>query len=430
MKRPLFLLLLLLSASLTLLRCGSYNPSTATGTVGSSKDRAFFSESVSSGTVAAGVYTVDAQRDRQLAVAPIGAGRAPGMMVLTPNRNETLVFSAPETQLTVIANSNRSAVGQITLPGFTESFVVSPDSNTAYVAVPTAPVVGQSPGVVKVIGLSNVAFTAEVDVPAVRFLAIGNTGNRVLAFSDNSDAVSVITPSNIGTQNNPVAVVQGFHRPVAAFFSSDDTTAFVLSCGAECGGSGDKLQPNVQILDLTTNALGGFVNISAATVAVMNGTTMYVAGTPFAGGVPSQSCAPDQKTAATACGLLSIVDLTTMTVTNTQNIVITDGFHNRMALTADGQLFIGARTCTEVNAANPGDEVRGCLSIYNTQSGAVTIPPANGEVTGIQPITQRTVVYVVQNGSLGIYDTRTDKLQTTQITTLVGQFVDVKAVDF
>jgi hypothetical protein len=431
LKRTLFPLLLLLAATFTLLRCGAYNANTAAGTGGNLKDRAFFSENVSSGTVAAGVYVVDAQHDLRPSVAPISAGLAPGMMVLTPNRTQTLVFSPTENQLTVITNSNQSLAGQITLPGFTESFVVSPDSSTAYAAVPTASVVGQPPGAVKVIGLGNVAFTAEVDIPAVRFLAIGNTGNRILAFSDNSDAVSVITPSNLVT-GNAVATVGGFDRPVAAFFSPDDTTAFVVNCGPECGGA----QASVQTLDLTTNAAGTAVNVPAASVAMLNGTTMYLAGTPFAsvGGrpVPSLLCSPGQNTTkAEFCGQLSIFDLTSMSLVDpATTIVITDGYHNHLALGANGQLFIGARTCTEITAVNTGDEVRGCLSIYNTQTGAVLIPPANGDVTGIQPIANRTVVYVVQGGSLGIYDTRTDKLQTLQITSLIGQFVDVKTVDF
>ena len=73
--------------------------------------------------------------------------------------------------------------------------------------------------------------------------------------------------------------------------------------------------------------------------------------------------------------------------------------------------------------------MRGCLSIYNTQTGAVVIPPANGDATGIQPVANRTVVYVVQGGELAIYDTATDKLQPTQID-IAGQAIDVKTIDF
>ena len=90
--------------------------------------------------------------------------------------------------------------------------------------------------------------------------------------------------------------------------------------------------------------------------------------------------------------------------------------------------------------------MRGCLSIYNSSSaavgsaapGGVVIPPANGDATGIQPISQRTVVYVVQGGSLSVYDATIDALEYNpndpnnpgQIFGLIGDFVDVKTVDF
>ncbi|MBI3645621.1 MAG: hypothetical protein HY233_06625 [Acidobacteriales bacterium] len=389
------------------------------------------SQDVSAGNITAGVQILDAERDARAFVAPISAGATPGIMVVTPNRVQTLVFSAADNALTFISNAGESAVARLTLPGFTESFVISPDSLRAYVAVPTAPVVGQSPGVVEVINLNTGAITAGVNVPAVRYVSIGHSGNRVLAFSDNSDSVAVITPSNIGTGNPVVTFVGGFYRPVAAFFTSDDNTAFVVNCGHECGGTPvNDVEASVQTLDLTTNTPGTPVPVKAGSVALVNGATMYLAGTPVA---PSLCTG----TKATACGLLTAFDLTTMTVTNSTDIVITDGYHNRIALGANGQLFVGARTCTEIVAINKGDEVRGCLSIYNTLTsavgnvppGGVVIPPANGDVTGIQPIAKRNVVYLVQGGELQIYDTSTDKLQAKQID-ISGQAVDVKTVDF
>jgi hypothetical protein len=314
------------------------------------------------------------------------------------------------------------------LPGFTESFVVSPDSLTAYIAVPTAPVVAQSPGAIEVLNMNTGAITAELDVPAVRFLALGHSGNRLLAFSDNSDSVAVIS---FGMGNPTVTFVGGFDRPVTAFFSGDDNTAFVVNCGAECGGS----EASVQKFDLTNTTCPPFgvcapVAVPVATVAVLNGTTMYLAGTP----VPDPDPLPctGQITTAASCGLLTVFDLTSMTVVNAAPIIITDGYHNRMALGANGQLFVGAKTCSEIIPPippPPDAEVRGCLSIYNTLTGAVVIPPANGDVTGIEPISNRNVVYLVQGGELQIYDTTTDKLQTTQID-ISGEVIDVKTVDF
>ena len=235
----------------------------------------------------------------------------------------------------------------------------------------------------------------------------------------------MITPSNIGTVDPVVTFVGGFYRPVAAFFASDDNTAYVVNCGHECGGTPiGGVEASVQTLDLTTNTPGAAVPVAAASVAMVNGTTMYLAGTP----VPAALCT-GQTTVAASCGLLTAFDLPSMTVINSSNIVITDGYHNRIALGADGQLFVGARTCTEIIPVNAGDEVRGCLSIYNTQTGAVVVPPANGDVTGIQPIANRHVVYLVQGGELQMYDTTTGKLQATQIN-IIGQAVDVKTIDF
>ncbi len=414
MKRVLILLFSLLPASLILLSCGYSSPSSS-GTGSALKYRAFITNSVA----LAGVYIVNAQTDVRAAVSPISAGHTPGMMVVTPNRTLTLVFSGDGTQfsdnqLTVIDNATQSAAGSIALPGGTESIVVSPDGSAAYAAITTAFVVGQSPGVVKAISLSSGTFTGEVDVPSVHYLAIDNTGNRILGFSDNSDSVAVITPSQIGI-GNAVTPVCCFARPVAAFFSSDDTTAYVVNCGAECGGTQASAQASVQTLDLTTNppTPGIPVPVPAATVALVNNSTMYLAGTPL----PAVSCTVQQV--QTTCGELTTFDLASMQVVGSP-VSITDGYHNRIALGANGRLFIGARTCSQAL----------CLSIYNTQTGAVVIPPATGDVTSIEPIAKRTVVYVIQNNSLGIYDTATDKLQPLQITNLIGQFVDVKVVDF
>jgi len=468
LKRALILLFFLLPASVVCLSCGNSTSSGSTQTSGL-KYRAFVTNNVSAGTLAAGVYIVDAQNDvrARAGAAAISAGNNPGMMVVTPNHALTLVFSgtgtqASDNQLTVISNASESAAGHVTLPGLTESFVVSPDSSTAYVAVPTAQVTGQSPGIVEVIALGSGAVTGQAEVPAVHYLSIDNGGDRILGFSDNSDFVSVITPSQIGIGNavTPIGGPGVFDRPVAAFFSSDDSTAYVLSCGAECGGT----QASVQQFNLLTNTLVASVpacvpvpgsnpttcsSLAAGSVALVNGSTMYVAGTPpYVGGLPQQPCT-GETTASQSCGLLTIVNLSTMAVVNTAPIIITDGYHNRIALGANGQLFIGSHTCTEIVEPVPppaGAEVRGCLSIYNTLStpvgsapaGGVLIPPANGDVTGIQAIATRDVVYVVQGGSLGIYDATIDAFEYNpndpnnpgQINNLVGQFIDVKTVDF
>jgi hypothetical protein len=468
LKKVLILLVFLLPASLILLSCGGYSSPSSGGGSGI-KYRAFITNNVSAGTGFAGVYIVDAAKDVRGSFSPISAGNTPGMMVVTPNRSLTLVFSGNGTQFsdnqfTIISNAGEAAGGHVTLPGLTESFVVSPDSSAAYVAVPTASVTGQSPGVIDFISLSSGTKT-EISCPPYnpnvmnpvclpnpvpqppptvcnvtpyvcggfnppyRFLSIGNTGNRVLAFSEGSDAVAnaiaVITPSSVGTANPVVTFVSGsgttaFDHPVWAFFNSDDTIAYVVNCGAECGGT----QASVQKLDLTTNTAGTPVPVPAATVALVNNSTMYLAGTPL----PAVSCTIQQV--QTTCGELTTFDLASMSMVGSP-VPINDGYHNRIALGANGQLFIGARTCSQA----------GCLSIYNTQNsavgtvppGGVGFPPALGDVTGIQPIATRTVVYVVQGGTLYVYDTTTDAVDAVEeqkLSNLIGDFVDIKTIDF
>ena len=133
-------------------------------------------------------------------------------------------------------------------------------------------------------------------------------------------------------------------------------------------------------------------------------------------------------TAATSCGRLTVVD--TVALTPATPVTISDGYHDQMQMGANSQLFVGSRNCTNINIS--GGEVRGCLSIVNTGTGGgVTAPPDNGNVTAIEPIPNRNVVYVCEGGALRIYDTTTDKLQTTpEQPNVVGQAIDVKLVDF
>jgi hypothetical protein len=246
--------------------------------------------------------------------------------------------------------------------------------------------------------LSTGGITATLPVPNARYIVQSHNGSRLLAFGDNSDIVTVINPSLIGNSMDPRKIVGGFDHPVWGVFSTDDSTAYILSCGAECGGTSASITP----LDMTTNALGTSIPVSAATIGLLNGNSLYVAGTP-------------SGTACGNCGTLQVVDVKAATAA--PPIRITDGYHYRMELGANGQLFVGARTCSSA-----------CLSIFNTSNSAVVIPSQSGDVTGIQPIRNRNVVYVCQNGGLLIYDTTTDMLQTTQVT-IRGQAVDVKLVD-
>lgn len=439
LKQAAFAILLLIAASIVLVSCSTnYNNTTPSGTVANPatiKLHVFVSNPLFPNltSVAPVLNVVDGQLDLiSPSVISVGSTSAsPGRMVLFPNKRFTLVFSAVNNSLTTIDNSSQSIArssggssAALTLPGFSESMVVAPDNITGFAAVPTATVTGESPGVVDVLNLSTNATLATVPIPGAHYLVQSHNGNRILVLGGRPDTVTVFTPSAVGTSTDPRLDIQSslFDHPVWGVFSSDDSTAYILNCGPECGGT----TASITLLDVNSNLPGPTIPLDAGTTGFLSGNTLYVAGTKPGANTCTGSTT---TTLATTCGEVSVVDLGMMTVTSTATI--TDGYHDHIEMGSNGQLFIGAHTCTNINAPSNGGtagEVRGCLSIFNTSKSTVVVPPQVGDVTGIQPISRRNVVYVAQNGNLSIYDTTTDKLQTTQVD-IIGQAVDVKQVD-
>jgi hypothetical protein len=99
-----------------------------------------------------------------------------------------------------------------------------------------------------------------------------------------------------------------------------------------------------------------------------------------------------------------------------------------MELTSDGQLFIGSKDCTNVKSTSP-NEVRGCLTIFDTTKSNTIFPAFNGDVTGIASVPGRPVVYVIEGTELTVFDTTTDTPLPNHQTNIVGELVDVKIVD-
>jgi len=418
--------------------CGGSKSASNKHKVSGLKFRAFVSNPLfPSGAANAPVINiVDALQDivSVSTIGLLGESSQPGIMVVTPDLSRTMVFSPTGNTISVLDNRTEAIaqiagsstnVPTITLPGYSESMFIAKDNATAYAAVPSALVTGQSPGAVVAMDLGTGAVTATIPVPAAHFIVGSPDGTHILVFSDGSDDVTVISTALIGQSNQVTTTVAGFDRPVWAIFF-DNSDAYVFNCGPECGGS----SAGVTTYTLGISGHGPVTALSGATYALLNGGNLYVAGTP-----PHTRC--PAGTAAETCGTLSIVEVSSLARINPSPILITDGYHDRMQMGANGQLFIGAHSCTSINVS--GGEVRGCLSIVNTLNSKVVIPPQTGDATGIQPITGRTIVYVCQGGSFQIYDTRTDQLFVppfnnngfgiTQTDQVVGQSFDVKLVD-
>jgi len=364
-----------------------------------------------------------------------------GMLVLTPKQDRTIVVSPSDGKLAIVNNATESVSGAVTLPGATQSVLVWTDDKTAFAAVPSAAVPGATPGAVVRIDITGASITATIPIPIVRFIVASPNGDQILAFSDNSNLISVITPSLIGVGAQPPtlpcsttpAVVctvsdPSLDHPIGAVFNSTGTTGYIISCGAECGGS----TAAISVLNLgggsTPPTFTGQVALipGGATTALLQGTTLYVAGTPPAGQNGCASGVPPAPATGTTCGQLTLVNTTTMIAAT--SVQISDGIHGPIEMGANAQLFVGSIECTTST----------CLNIVDTSSGSVTQSNVvwtidGGNVTGMAPIPGRSVVYVCVGGRLRVYDTTTDKqlvIPDIGQPDIVGEAVDVKVPDF
>jgi len=443
LKRRILVLALGLLAGLNLVSCSGYKAPTTP--VNGIANRVLASQGVTATFTFGSLRVINGQNDTLPSTAPLSAGSSPGLMAISPTRNLLVAFDASSNTVFPVNTVTDAGLGSVHLPGPTSSMVVPTANQVAYAAVPTATVNGYSfIGALEVLNLAAGSITTTIAVTNAQTVVADSTGTEFLVFSNDSNSVTVIYPANAvppvdtscltNPPNSVCSIVPGFDRPVNAVISGG--TAYILNCGAECGG----VQASVQTLDLATLAVGTPVPVNGATVGLLSGSKLYVAGKGTATGPLCASITNAATTAATFCGTLDIVDLNTMTDPYFNNpsteIAISDGYHDRIDLTVNGQLYLGSHTCTNVgNVNNPVGEVRGCLAIFNTTNNSVIFPPDNGDVNGLQGFTQRNVEYVAEGGRLRVYDTTRNILLINDFLpqgtiNIVGYVGDVKAIDF
>src|SRR5439155_25330803 len=150
--------------------------------------------------------------------------------------------------------------------------------------------------------------TATLGIPGARFLVPSPDGSKILVISDSANAVTLLDPSLI-TTGNPLTPISGtFDKPVGAVFSADGSKAYVLNCGPECGG----IAASISVVDIAGSAPAVQVPVpGGATAAMLQGTSLFVAGTPSA---PANDCSGvTPATSATSCGRLTVVDTVALT---------------------------------------------------------------------------------------------------------------------
>jgi hypothetical protein len=236
-----------------------------------------------------------------------------------------------------------------------------------------------------------------------------------------------------------------FDHPVKAVFSADGSTAYVLSCGPECGGSKASISlvpvaPLIFLLGQSSGLLpcnlpsvsscpdtntAPMVNIpipGGASNALIDATTMYVIG---------QQAQQIQGQTLFA-GNLTVVNLANNTAGSP--VAISDGqpgATSRMIEADDNTLWIAMTGCTAgVRYATNPTSGYGCLTMYNTSTQKVVLlEPYIGDATGIAAVTGLHKIYTAEGGQVYIYSTIDGSAIDNQYVTVTGTAYDVAYMD-
>ena len=401
--------------------CGGGNSST-TPTSGLD-ERAFVAVNLTS---TGSILIVDASKDQlsasSIAVPGVGPFSSPPPQIMIPGPNSTTIeYNSGDNNINVIDNIKETQVTkigsidctsgtacQIQYAGPVDSLAASSDGKFIYAAlgsnsevsiadlsgssIPTPKNIPAVPGNCQ----NSVDPTKSTCLPGARRIVLSHNNAKLLVFNESLAQFEIVN-----TSDSTVRTVTGLDHPVYGVFSSDDSKAYILNCGAECGGT----QASVVTVDMSSLAVSQPVNVDAATVGISDTNNLYVAGS---------------NPATPGTGSVTILSLSSLTTG--KQVKIGDGFHQVISL-FQGKVIVGARTCTT-----------GCLSILDPNAGTAIIDtpaagqPQKGDVTAIAPITPRKVFYAAEGGELRIYDATTGQeelLNTAPMIDVVGKVTSV-----
>jgi len=253
------------------------------------------------------------------------------------------------------------------------------------------------------------------------------------------------SPDSVDSTGTAYGAPLIFDRPVKAIFSADGSTAYVLNCGVECGGSTSSVSvmPVAPLIYLTGQGSGSLPtnnalhtncattpNASSCTLVVPGGSsnallsssTMYVAGQQlqqdglFTGNLTVVSLAGTGSSTLSASGPVPISDGA-------------PGARSRMLLADDNTLWIGMTKCNNGERFAKGLPY-GCLTMFNTSSNTVTmLEPYLGDLDGIAGVLGLHKIYVTQGGQVYIFHTTDGSSINNQYVTVTGTAFDVAYMD-
>jgi len=369
-----------------------------------------------------------------------------------PEEQTGAVYGSGDGTLTLINYAKENATGGVAgLNGLSSSIYITRNQSYVFAA-------SQMTHVLTVVDREH-GGSYPLSLPGVYRVSVNPGGSVALAFVQNSDYVyyprrltaseTIAYSGGASTwprnavdcepQNAPgwclfqAADANGtplvFDRPVKAVFSADGGTAYVLNCGAECGGTtaSVSLLPVAPMIFLTGQSSGTLPSNSSMTTidlhgggasnALVDSSTMYVAGQKL-------------ESDGLFTGTLSVVNLANNTAGNP--ISISDGAPgavSRMIEADDNTLWIGMTKCINGERYAKG-QAFGCLTMFNTADKSVTmLEPYLGDLTGIAAVTGLHKVYVAQGGQVYIYSTKDGSSINNQYVTVTGTAYDVSYMD-
>ncbi len=243
------------------------------------------------------------------------------------------------------------------------------------------------------------------------------------------------SPDATDATGNYYGAPLAFDHPVKAVFSSDGGTAYILSCGPECGGTTAAFTPvPVGPMIFLQNEASGLLPTTAALAnatvpiaggasnALIDSSTMYVVG---------QS--PQQINGQTLFGgNLTVVNLANNSITSSTAISDgTPGAMSRMVEADDNTLWIAMSGCiTGVRYATNPATGYGCLTMYNTATDKLTmIEPYIGNATGVTAVLGLHKIYTAEGGQVYIYSTKDGSSINNQFVAVTGTAYDVAYID-
>ncbi|MGB7984171.1 MAG: hypothetical protein WCF54_03330 [Terracidiphilus sp.] len=395
------------------------------------------------------------------------SGRLPTTIQNMPDEQAGAVYSSGDGSYSVVNYAAESAAGGsiANLNGPSSSIFIS--RNGKYVVAAS-----QSARVLTVINKATGA-SYPLGLPGVYRVSMNPGGSVALAFTQNSNYVyypmqltaaqsnafsggsttwpkaamdcqpynepvwclfQAQSPDHVDSTGTYYGAPLTFDRPIKAVFSPDGGTAYILSCGPECGGKTASIttlpvSPMIFLLGQQSGSLPTSSALASSTVpipggasnALIDNSTMYVVG---------QQQMPDGYWG----GHLTVLTLPTgssTAITASVPVSISDGAPgavSRILEADDNTLWIGMTRCTNGERYNNGLPY-GCLTMINTSTNAVTLLPYIGDATGIAAVTGLHKIYTAEGGQIYIYSTVDGSAMDNTYVSVTGTAYDVAYMD-